>query len=249
MNKIRAIIIDDDKYIRIRLRDQLDAFASMLEVIADYAHPEEALLNIGQLQPDLLFLDIQMPGMTGFELLDKLHTNAFQVIFITSFDQYAIKAIRYSALDYLLKPIDDRELAAAIARCMVEERNISSGRLENLRHNLSLENAGQERIIIPFRSGEKQIQLSEIICLEADSNYTWIRLKGEGRLLTSKTLKDYESVLDESLFIRPNRSHLVNRQFISGWNQDGQPALELTDQSIIPVSRRRMNEIRQVLGD
>jgi len=248
MKPIRAIIIDDDSYIRIQLRAQLEAFSEMIEVVADFGHPEEAMLQISSLEPELLFLDIQMPGMTGFQLLDKLQDQQFQVVFITSYDQYAIQAIRYSALDYLLKPIDDRELAAAISRCHLKrQEGMNKEKLENLLHNLHFKELDQQKIIIPFRSGEKQIAIADIISLEADSNYTWINLTNTGKLLTSRTLKDYEVLLNDAIFLRPNRSQIINKLYVHELIQGQEWYLKLEDSTLVSVSRRRQSHVRNAM--
>lgn len=247
--RINTIIIDDDDYVRELLSENLKEFETQLNVIGSYHDPFQAIPFVKENLPVLLFLDIQMPGMSGFELLDELDTEHVDVVFITSYDQYAIQAIRYSALDYLLKPIRPAELKAAVDRCMEKsEKKLQRMQLENLRHNLTEPNQQRQQVVIPFRSGQKRVALEDIISLEADSNYSWINIRQSGKVLASKTLKDFENMLDEEIFIRPNRSLLLNKNFITGYHGTKELYLRLNDDSEVLVSRRRATEIREKLA-
>ncbi|MEY3399405.1 MAG: hypothetical protein RL220_1999 [Bacteroidota bacterium] len=245
MSKIRTVIIDDDEYIRRDLGDRLRSVKDV-DVIAVIEHPVEALEFLKKHKPDLLFLDIQMPDMNGFELLDEIDTAGLEVIFITAFDQFAIRAIRYSALDYLLKPFDDVELTQALERYRRKADNISvDARLKNLRHNLDVPDHKSQQLVIPTKQGEHYFPVHDIIRCEADSNYTVLYLKGGRKFVASKTLGDIEHMLEKDVFIRVHKSWLVNRQHIEQLTSD--EALILSDGSHVEVSRRRLSDVRALL--
>ncbi len=245
--KIKATIIDDDVFICKELRASLAAlFADEITVMNEFHSAEESLPHFKNDYPDLLFLDIQMPGMNGFQLLDQLDTSRLNVIFITAFDRYAIQAIRYSALDYLLKPIVPDELKMALERYKLRsEFNLSKIKLENLKHNISQNDEKNLQLIIPTKQGEHQFMASDIIRCDADSNYTQIFLKNKKKFLASKTLSDIEEMLSDAYFIRVHKSHLVNLDHISSLTSNDE--LILSDGSVVVISRRRLQEVRDMV--
>lgn len=243
MMKIKAVIIDDDPYIRNTLRGMLDLPETGVELLDDFEHPLEAIEFLKRAKPDLLFLDIQMPLMNGFELLDNLQTDELEVIFITSYNQYAVQAIRYSALDYLLKPINPTDLYAALDRYRIKtEKILTRERLNNLRHNLGQESEKKFQLVIPTKQGEFHFRIDEIVRCEADSNYTEIHLKSGKKFLASKTLGDVESMLEGEQFVRVHKSHLVNLDFVSKLTLNDD--LEMLDGATVGVSRRRLPEVK-----
>ncbi|MBL7942588.1 MAG: response regulator transcription factor [Flavobacteriales bacterium] len=244
MNKVRAIIVDDDVFTREDLREKLAATDSGIDVIADFEFPLEAVTYIRKHAPDLLFLDIRLPGMSGFEMLDQLGPVVPAVIFITSYNEYAIQAIRYSALDYLLKPISEVELNNALVRFRATQ-HVSADRFKSLRHNLQVNNHEAFQLVIPSRTGDRSFAVRDIVRLEADSNYTWMYLVDGSKFLTARTLKEMEDLLQQNRFIRTHKSHLVNRQHVLQLTSTGE--LLLIDQTRIEVSRRRLNEVRELL--
>jgi two-component system, LytTR family, response regulator len=245
VNKIKAIIIDDDEFIHYHLQQKLLQICPEVEIVALCENAVHGLESINRLEPDLIFLDIQMPEISGFDLLQQLGAYNFSVVFITSFNQYAIEAIRYSALDYLLKPIKDEELLGAIARFKQRQSPQSLQiQMDNLLHNLSKTNA-EFKIVIATRNGEKSLPIHQIIRCEGDSNYTHLHLSDQSRLTASKTLKDFEDMLPESDFLRVHKSHLVNKNFVVSMSQDGQ--LLLKNNQKIEVAKRRIALVRQLL--
>jgi two-component system LytT family response regulator len=242
--KIRAVIVDDDEFVREELKDLIrESFSNDLELVGDFEHPLEAIESIRKIKPDLVFADIQMPVMNGFEMLDHLDTGTFEVIFITSFNQYAIRAIRYSALDYLLKPIKAEDLHAAILRYKQRtEKILTSARLANLKHNFNTRDEKDFQLIIPTKHGEHQFTIPEIVNCEADSNYTMIHLVKNRKFLASKTLSDIEAMLPQDKFIRIHKSHLVNLQHIEKISSNDE--VVLTNQEVIAISRRRLTEVK-----
>ncbi|MEO8711204.1 MAG: LytTR family DNA-binding domain-containing protein, partial [Parafilimonas sp.] len=184
----------------------------------------------------------------GFQLLEKFPDHSFDIIFITAYDHYAIKAIKYSALDYLLKPIDTEELLAAVQRFMQKQHNNGNKKLyENLTYNLNLpESSSKYRLALTTTDGTFFYYCNEIIRCEAVGNYTRFVLKDKKPLLTSHTLKEYDELLAEQNFLRVHRAHLVNSGYISSFSKEHE--IKMHDGSIVPVSRRKWDNIKQKLS-
>lgn len=247
MEAIRAIITDDDIFTCEQLKDKIRLLVPQLEIIAVCENSLQGIEAIKKLKPQLVFLDIQMPGLSGFEMLDHLDQNAFEVIFITSFNQFAIQAIRYSALDYLLKPIKDSELVEAINRFVNKKESLSlKSRMQNLNQNFNLKNVEELSIIIPTRQGERNLLVSQIIRCEADSNYTHFYLNNSTVFTSSRTLKEYEYILSEHQFIRIHKSHIINRNYVERITND--QVLVLKNNSTFDISRRRIAEVKKALN-
>lgn len=210
--------------------------------------PFEGLEWLGTFDPQLLFLDIQMPGLTGFELLKRINKYSFEVIFTTAFDKYAIEAIRFSALDFLLKPIDADELKAAVQRFLEKKASAEERErlLDNLRFNLNAEKE-EFRLAITTLKGTFYYSIKKIIRLEGEGNYTNIFFEKDKPLLASRTLKDFEEILATHGFIRVHRSHLINKHFVKSVLFDG--FIEMTDGSKIEMSRRRKEAVMAQLED
>ena len=209
---------------------------------------------IEQFRPDLVFLDIEMPMMSGFDLLENFPDYSFEVIFITAYDHYAIKAIRFSALDYLLKPVDVDELKQAVERFVVrrtpdgEKKKSNTDQrssYNNLLHNLKTEKPKDYRLAIASLEGTSFYQTDEIIRCEADGNYTKFFLLNKKPVMTSRTLKEYDEILSDHDFIRVHRAHLVNKKHIASFSGDHE--LKMKDNSTVEVSRRRWDAVKQQL--
>jgi len=189
-----------------------------------------------------------MPEMSGFELVDVLPEKNFEVIFITSYNEYAIKAIKYSALDYLLKPIKTQELKEAIVRYKDKTDTIKlQTRLSTLKENLLAKDESELQLVVSSKQGEHRFAVADIVRCEADSNYTHIYLTNQKKYLASKTLSDVEHMLSEAKFIRVHKSHLVNMSHVA--NLTHQIELTMKDNSRVPVSRRRVAEVKRVLAE
>jgi two-component system LytT family response regulator len=209
--------------------------------------PVNALALLRTFGPDLVMLDIEMPAMTGFDFLNRAGDSDFDVIFTTAYDQYAIKAIRFSALDYLLKPIDLVDLQNALNRHVVRRRAGRDAR-RDLMHNLIANvSKGEEdyKLAISTSEGVSFYPPARIIRCEGESNYTRFYLQDQRPLMVSHTLKDYESILVDYGFIRVHKSHLVNMRYVTRVDRDGM--LWLQNGDVVPVSRRRKEEVMQVL--
>jgi two-component system, LytTR family, response regulator len=246
-NVIKALIIDDEPSAINTLRLMLERYVPEISELRHTNNPDEGLALIPIFQPNILFLDIQMPTMSGFDLLRRIQPVNFNIIFTTAHDQYAVEAIRFSALDYLLKPIDADELRAAVDKHMIKEVvNRSRGLLyNNLLHNINSTDKKDFKLAVNTTSGTFFFQPSEIIRLEAESNYTQLFFTNKKKLLTSRTLKDYDEILSSHGFIRIHKSHLVNRQHVV--NYMGEGMLTMADNSKVEISRRRQHEVMRLL--
>ena len=245
---VKALIVDDEDKACGVLQSLLEKYAPEITRIEVVNNATDAFYKIKEYQPDLLFLDIQMPFINGFDLLSKIDNINFDIIFTTAFNQYAIQAIRFSALDYLLKPIDIEELKNAVGRHLErrKSRPQTGEQYQNLVHNLAAKSSGQFTLAIGGTQGVQFFPINEIIRLEGDRNYTNFYFTNQRKYLSSKTLKEYEEILAEKGFIRVHKSHLVNAAFVKSVNNDGK--LLLKDDSDVEISRRRLTEIKKMFA-
>jgi two-component system, LytTR family, response regulator len=242
---IRAIIVDDDSYAIESLKVLLEKIPDV-ELLRVFTNPKESIAYIRDEKPDLVFLDIRMPEMSGFELLDQIEHETLEVIFVTGYNQYAINALRYSALDYLLKPVTLHDLTMSLERYHQRtERIMIQSRLLNLRKNLSRKEEDFELVLLTKSEGEKKFRGADIIRCEADSNYAIIHATSDRRFTASKTLSDLESMLASNRFIRIHKSHLVNKRFVRSLNRNLEMIMQ--DGTVLPVSKRRIEEVRRML--
>ncbi len=207
----------------------------------------DALPIINKWKPDIVFLDIQMPHQSGFELLNSIEEWNFEVIFTTAYNDYAIQAIRFSALDYLLKPIDGQELQKAVERFKAKRIYAPAGQVlfRHFLQNLSSGSREKFKLALADVNDIKYVALDEIIRLQADSNYTHIFLKDKKPFVSAKTLKEYDEILEGHHFLRVHKSHLVNPQHITQYDRSG--LLTLSDGSVVEVSRRKKEYVMDAL--
>lgn len=245
----KTIIIDDEKGCRDTLENLLKEF-SQIQLVASLDSISLAEESIKNLQPQLVFLDIEMPGGSGFELLEKISPINFDVIFTTAYDQYAIKAIKYSALDYLLKPIDPTELSEAISRFSSKkhDQNLINNKFKTLLNNIGEETTHQ-KIAIPDGEGLNFIKISDIIRFQSDGSYTYMHTnEKEKPTLISKPIGDYQEMLTNEPFIRVHRSHLINLQHVSKYVKGEGGYAVMSDGSKVDVSRRKKAEFIEALS-
>ena len=236
---IKAIIVDDEPYCCESLVTLLERYCPAVKV-ADICHSGEAALSaIREQPPQILFLDIEMPRMNGFEMLEKIPEIKFEIIFTTSYDQYAIKAIRFSALDYLLKPVDREELQRAVEKVIQRLQHPLPQQLEILIQKLNQPASSIQKIALPSMEGLQMIAVNSIISCASDSNYTAILLKNKQKLVVSRTLKEIEEMLEEYSFLRVHHSFLVNLNEVSKYIKGEGGYLIMSDNSSIDVSRSR----------
>ncbi len=236
---ISALIIDDEKRALNGLKLLIETHLREISPIYTALGSAQGLAKIHMHQPDLVFLDVEMPGMTGFEMLEALKDTRINVIFTTAYDHYAIRAIRFSAIDYLLKPIDVQELKAAVQRFISnpitkEELNPL---ISNLVTNLKSRHPQKPRLAIATSGGLTFLDIGEIIRCEADNNYTIFYLEGGTKFVSSKTLKEYDELLSEYQFLRVHQTHLINPAYIKSYTQKG--VIEMKNMDRVAVSRRR----------
>ena len=245
---ISALIIDDEAKGRLALREKLSAYCPQIKVLAEAANGEEALLLIRHHDPQLIFLDIEMPRMNGFEMLNELPEKNFHIIFTTAYDQYAIKAIRYAAFDYLLKPIDIEELKTAISNVTARESNQTKIQVELLHQNMQQPKKQLFKLAIPTLDGLIFYDINDIIYLEANSNYTNIYLINKIKVTASKVLKEFEELLPEDIFFRTHHSYLINLHYIKRYIKGDGGQIELQNGTYVDVSRRKKEEFLKAMG-
>lgn len=246
---IKAIIVDDEPNNCTYLNNLIQKYCSFVDVCGNANNASEGVQLIHQHQPDLVFLDIQMPEGNGFDMLESVAERNFKVIFVTAYDQYAIQAIRYCAFDYLLKPINTLELQKAVDRVKNELKNEGNEwqkQYEALNYNGSATN---KRIALPSAQRLLFVEVSEIVRCEAESNYTHIYLTSGARETISKTLKDYEELLVDQGFLRVHQSHLVNANLIVSYEKADGGYLLMKDHSQVPISRLRKENVLTILGN
>jgi two-component system LytT family response regulator len=245
---ITTIIIDDETPARNNLRLLLNKYCPEVNVINEYSSADEAFAGIIQHKPDLIFLDIEMPNKSGFELIKELRSvgSTVKIIFVTAYDHYAIKALRYSAIDYLLKPIEVSDLIFAVGRVRVTSDQ--NTRLTYLLENLQTKDHSSQKLMVPDREGMHFIELSGISYCLADGNYTYITLKNGKKIHSSKTLKEFEDLLPDSLFFRIHNSTIINLNLVKKFIKGDGGFVQLEDDSIHEVSRRKKQELLQRLA-
>ncbi len=243
---MKAIIIDDEKNSREALRKKITAYCQAVDVVAEGSDGEEGLQLIAQHQPDIVFLDIEMPRMNGFKMLQQLEQQDFHLIFTTAYNQYAIDAIRYSAFDYLVKPVDTKELQQCVARIIEKAKRhkpVHQQQVELLLQQLLKEKATPQKMAISTVQGLELIALDDVVYLEAVSNYTNIHLVNSKPVLTSKTLKEYEDLLPASQFFRVHNGAIININFIKKFIKGEGGQVQLSNGILIDVARRRKEEL------
>lgn len=241
---IEAIIIDDEKHCCDNLVWQLGKYCPEIEVIAVSYQASEGLEQIQKNRPQLIFLDVEMPAMNGFQMLEKLDAHPFHIIFTTAYDQHALRAIRAGALDYLLKPVDKDELRAAIDKAVLSEQQVTINQLKALLTQTS-KNPDRtfQKIAFPTLHGYELISMADIVFCESSSNYTHVHFQDGKNLLVSKTLKEIEEILNTMPFFRTHKSWLVNLHYAVRYIKGEGGQLVVDGGTEIPVSRNRKEEL------
>jgi two-component system, LytTR family, response regulator len=246
---VKAVIIDDERKNVDNISALLSAYCPQVEVAGFALDAPSGRQLILQLQPQLVFLDIQMPGESGFDMLRSLNQYNFEVIFVTAYDKYGIQAVKFAAVDYLLKPVNITELQLAvdkaITRVQYKHQNLQ---LENLIQLLHQQHQKEEhRIALPTLKETRFVYTREIIRCESSNNYTRFFLSAGDVLLVSRPIFEYEEILKDYGFVRCHQSHLVNKKFIKSWIKDDGQFLLLQDGTEVPISRNRKDELAKVL--
>ena len=236
---LKAIIIDDEPDCCESLAILLERFCPEVKVLATCYSGDNALAAIQEIKPHLIFLDIEMPYMNGFELLEKLPAIDFALVFTTSYDQYAIKAFRFSALDYLLKPIVREELQTAVKKVSDKLQNPIPQQLEILLQKLNHTNHSIQRIALPTMEGLQLVPVSSIISCASEGNYTIFLMKDKQKIVVSRPLKEVEEMLAEHFFFRVHHSYIVNMNEIEKFVKTDGGYLIMSDGSSVDVSRSK----------
>lgn len=240
---IKSIIIDDEPNSVEVLHEMLTRFCPVVSVAATADNINTARDLIMMHQPDIIFIDIEMPFGNAFDLLNNLPSINFEVIFVTAFDNYALNAIKLSALDYLLKPVSIKDLQAAVMKAeeKIKSKNISS-RIENLLYNLKSPPSSSKRLALPTFEGLIFLDTDDFVRLEASNNYTFIFLKDKSKIIVSRPLKEFEGMLDMTSFSRVHHSHIINHNYIKKYHRGRGGYVEMEDGSSIEVSTRKKDE-------
>ena len=241
---IKTIIIDDEVKARETIANMLQTYCSDIEVIGMAGSVKEGVKVLAKKKPDLVFLDIKMGDGTGFDLLRKLKEVNFMLIFITAFEEFAIRAIKFSALDYILKPLDPDELVNAVekAKFTIEKENVSM-RLEALYENLDVLNSNSKKIVLKTTSSVHIVNLTDIIRCESEKNYTHFFTVDQEKITVSKTLKEFNELLMDYSFYRVHQSHLVNMAHVRRYDKQDGGHLVMDDNSTVPVSFRKKEDL------
>lgn len=245
---IKAIIIDDIEQARITLKKDLQVYSPDVEVIGEANGVVEGAKLLRSVKPDVLFLDIQMQDGSGFDLLDILKDIPFKIIFITASDAHAIKAFRYAAIDYLLKPVDPDELIAALSKFREHKIN-ENEKYKLLNDSLKNSNKAHEKLALHTQDKIHIVTIADILRCESSVNYTEFYFTNGKKLLVTKTLKEFEDLLGDQGFYRVHQSHLINTRFIREFIKSDGGYIIMNDSSNVPVSTRKRPEVMKMLEE
>jgi len=244
---MKAIIIEDEQQAVTALKQELKVNCPEIEIIGQASKIKEAAKLILQSQPDIVFLDIQLKDGTGFEVLEIIGNYNFKVIFTTAYSKYAIQAIKISALDYLLKPIDSDQLIQAVQKAKMQDLSNVKSQIESIVQNQDL-NPLRKKIALPTSKGISLYEVINIIRIQSEGNYSGIYLTNGKRLVAAKTLKEFEEMLLNNGFLRIHHSHIINLHHLQSYmNKDGGYVI-LTNKETFPVSKRKKADLLKVLN-
>lgn len=244
---IRTILVDDEQNNRDNLRELLQKYCPKIQIVSACASAQEAMKAIETHQPELVFLDIEMPRENGFNLLEKLPNIDFEVIFVTAYDHYGIKAIKFSALDYLLKPIDISELIQAVNKAEEKiNQQQENQRMLHLLHNNRLPDENKT-LALSLADKIEFVEINTITRCEAENNYTTFYLNNGQKLIVSKTLKEYDELLSSFHFLRVHQSHLINLDYVKSFIKNDGGYIRMKDGSNVSISRQRRDYVLKIL--
>lgn len=246
---MRAILVDDEVANLENLQVLLAKNCPEVKVVAVASNIDDAFTQVNLHRPELLFLDIQMGKTTGFDLLNLLTEKSFEVIFVTAYDNYGIQAVKFAALDYLLKPVDPGELSLAISKA--EQRiksKINGEQLNFLLNQIKRTEPAVLKIALPQQNEIRYVSVDEIVRCVADNTYTFFHLSSGEKILISKPLKEYSDLLKPQGFVRTHQSHLVNPGFVKSWLKEDGGTLLMNNGDKIPVSKPNREMVKAVLG-
>ncbi len=248
---ITAVLIDDEQHLRDGMKRLLELYGQEIQIVAEADSVKTGILALENHNPQVVFLDINLTDGTGFDILENLSKKgkiAFQIIFITAHEQYALKAFKFSALDFLLKPVDPEDLQKTISK--IKEVLKSSNTFEHI--DLLLENIRKKvdnfkRIALSTQDGIHLFEVSDIIRCESEDNYTKFHIKNHKPLLISKTLKEYEELLSEHGFERIHQSHLINLSYLKSYIKNDGGYVIMSDNANLPIAQRKKDRLQEIL--
>lgn len=246
MNRIKAILIDDETNALEVMEWLLKTYCPEVDIIGQFQDGELALQHLPALQPDVVFLDVEMPKLNGFEFLEKVKVRNFDVVFTTAYDKFAVRAFKYAALNYLLKPVDPDELIQTIKRISEDKKSVRQEQMELLFQNLINKDIQPERIALSTTDGVIFAYTKEIVYCKAESNYTTIILENGKKILVAKTLKEIDETLAGKDFFRVHKSFLVNVQHITRFVRGEGGYIVMPDGTQITVARERKDDFMQL---
>lgn len=242
---LSALIVDDEKKNRESLKKLLNEYCPGVNVLGEADSVNEALLFLNKQKPQLVFLDVEMPNGTGFDLLRQIEKIDFKIIFVTAHSHYAIKAIRFSAIDYLLKPVDTDDLIDAVKRASEETNTNHHVQYKGFLNNLN--NTNTQKLAIPIKDGFAFLAPEDIIRLQADGTYTHIFTKDE-KYTGTKNIKEYEQLLADKNFFRSHNSHLINLKHVKKFSRVDGYFVQMSDSSVAEISRRKKEEFMELMS-
>lgn len=246
MKKISCLIVDDEHSCRAALKNHLERHCPDIEVMGEASSADEAKEHIARGEPQLVFLDINMPGKSGFDLLRMFSEIDFQVIFVSGFDEYAIQAFDFNAIDYILKPVDHAKLVSAVSRARerIALKDLQSQNILHFVHSIDEKNELLKKIFMHQNGKVSVLEISDIACIEAARGYCEIYAADGQKYISAKPLKDYETLLAGfSYFIRANKSSMLNVEHIKSYSKGTSCFITLANDKVIEVSRRKKTEI------
>lgn len=247
--KTKIAIIDDEKYSIESLHLHIQQLFPDFEVVLKSTKPQDAIAEIKELKPDLLFLDVEMPGLNGFEFLDQFDTLFFDVIFVTAYSQYALQAFKARAINYLLKPVDEDELRTVVNEWVEKQSSQENTiEIEKLLNNIRKEGILKNKIAVPITDGVEFIEVTKIIYCKSQNNYTFMYLEDGKEVLISKTLKEVEKALDEFLFLRIHQSYLINPNYIQKHLKNDGGYVVMTNGQHIPISNSKKSLVAELFN-
>lgn len=246
--KLKAILVDDEEKALKSLQIKVKRFFPDISILATIQNPVEAVQIIEEQKPDLVFLDIEMPQLNGFDVLQKFEKPNFEIIFVTAYSDYAIEAIQHCAIGYIVKPIDDSELKSAVENAL-KNRKLKTALEKNqtLIENLKNQQSTDSKIIIPSQKGLDFVKISDIIRCEGDAGYTKIIIQGAKEILSSYSIGKFVKMLTNKNFTLIHRSHLVNLKYVSGYLNEGYITMENGDR--LPISKTNRSEFIEKMSE
>lgn len=243
-----AILIDDDNNLRNGMRAMLQRHQTEIAIIGEADSVKTGIETIEKLQPQVIFLDIHLTDGTGFDILEQMSWTKAHIIFITAHEQYALKAFKFSALDFLLKPVDPEELAKSIGKiALALKKNNSTDHIDLLLENIRKKVDNFKRIALSTSDGIHLFEISDIIRCESNDNYTKFFIKDHKPLLISKTLKEYEELLSEHGFERIHQSHLINLAYLKSYIKTDGGYVIMSDNSKIAIAQRKRERLQELI--